>query len=98
VRVDFVVFSVARFVLGVQDVRPQGPALKLRGGGCNATGANCEDWVLDGPASGEKGSKGRSWLDCIRGKGAWQADAVDATPPLALSDQILARHYPRILV
>ena len=31
------------------------------------TGA-CEDWVLDGPASGGKGSKGRNQLDCIRGK------------------------------
>ena len=29
----------------------------------------CEDRVLDGPASWEKGSKGRNWLDCIRGKG-----------------------------
>ena len=25
---------------------------------------------MDGPASGEKGSKGRNWLECIRGKGA----------------------------
>ena len=25
--------------------------------------------VLDGPASVKKGSKGRIWLDCIRGKG-----------------------------
>ena len=32
-----------------------------------ATG--CEDRILDGPVSGEKGSKGRSLLDCIRGKG-----------------------------
>ena len=24
--------------------------------------------VKDGPASGEKGSKGRNYLDCIRGK------------------------------
>ena len=30
---------------------------------------DCEDRVLDGPASGEKGSKGRNELDCIRGKG-----------------------------
>ena len=29
----------------------------------------CEDRVLGGPASGEKGSKGRNELDCIRGKG-----------------------------
>jgi len=29
----------------------------------------CEDRVLDGPALGEKGSKGRNQLDCIRGKG-----------------------------
>ena len=28
----------------------------------------CDDRVLDGPASGEKGSKSRSWLDCIWGK------------------------------
>ena len=28
---------------------------------------NREDRVLDGPASGEKGSKGRNELDCIRG-------------------------------
>jgi hypothetical protein len=28
----------------------------------------CEDRVRDGPASGEKGSKGRNYLDCIRGK------------------------------
>ena len=28
-----------------------------------------EDRVLDGPASGGKGSKGRNELDCIRGKG-----------------------------
>jgi hypothetical protein len=28
----------------------------------------CEDRVLDGPASGGKGSKGIIWLDCIRGK------------------------------
>ena len=28
----------------------------------------CEDRVLEGPASGGKGSKGRNWLDCIRGK------------------------------
>ena len=28
----------------------------------------CEDRVLDGPASGGKGSKGGNWLDCIRGK------------------------------
>ena len=30
----------------------------------------CEDRVLEGPASGGKGSKGRNWLDCIRGKSA----------------------------
>ena len=30
----------------------------------------CENRVLDGLASGEKGSKGRNKLDCIRGKGA----------------------------
>ena len=29
----------------------------------------CEDRVLDGPASGDKGSKGMNQLDCIRGKG-----------------------------
>jgi len=28
-----------------------------------------EHWVLDGAALGEKGSKGRNELDCIRGKG-----------------------------
>jgi len=32
-------------------------------------GRLCEDRVLDGPASGGKGSKGRNELDCIRGKG-----------------------------
>ena len=31
--------------------------------------AHGEDRVLDGPASEEKGSKGRNWLDCIWGKG-----------------------------
>ena len=30
------------------------------------TRSACEDRVLDGPASGEKGSNGRSKLDCIR--------------------------------
>ena len=30
---------------------------------------HCEGRVLDGPASGGKGSKGRNELDCIRGKG-----------------------------
>ena len=29
---------------------------------------HCEDRVRDGPASGEKGSKVRNWLDCIQGK------------------------------
>ena len=29
----------------------------------------CEDRVLDGPASGGKGFKGRNWLDCMWGKG-----------------------------
>ena len=32
----------------------------------------CEDRVRDGPASGEKGSKGRNYLDCIRGNGLRQ--------------------------
>ena len=27
----------------------------------------CEDWILDGPASGGKGSKGRNYLDCYSG-------------------------------
>ena len=31
-------------------------------------GSECEDRVQDGPASGGKGSKGRNYLDCIRGK------------------------------
>jgi len=31
--------------------------------------AMCEDRVRDGPASGEKGSKGRKYLDCIRDNG-----------------------------
>jgi len=35
------------------------------GVGCAA----CADRVLDGPASGKKGSNGRNELDCIRGKG-----------------------------
>ena len=26
------------------------------------------DRVLDGPTSDEKGSKGRNWLDCLRGR------------------------------
>ena len=30
---------------------------------------HCEDRVRDGPASGKKGSKGRNYLDCIRGNG-----------------------------
>ena len=38
------------------------PTLQQIGGGC-------EDRVLDGPASGVKGSKGGNLLDCIRGKG-----------------------------
>ena len=29
----------------------------------------CEDQVLEGPASGGKGSKFRNQFDCIRGKG-----------------------------
>ena len=29
----------------------------------------CEDRELDGPALGEKGSKGENWLDCMRGNG-----------------------------
>ena len=29
---------------------------------------HCQHRVLDGPALGGKGSKGRNWLDCIRGK------------------------------
>ena len=29
----------------------------------------CEDWVLDGPASGGKGTHGRIKLDSIRGEG-----------------------------
>ena len=32
-------------------------------------GQSCEDRVRDGPASGGKGSKGRNYLDCIRGNG-----------------------------
>ena len=43
----------------------------------------CEDRVLDRPASGNKGSKGRNELDCIRGKGGGLSGAyrvlVDAT-------------------
>ena len=31
--------------------------------------AICKDQVLDGPASGGKGSNGRNKLDCMRGKG-----------------------------
>ena len=30
---------------------------------------NCDDRVLDKPASGGEGSEGRTYLDCIRGKG-----------------------------
>ena len=36
---------------------------------CRGIRVSCKDRVLDGPASGEEGSKGRNWLDCIRGKG-----------------------------
>jgi hypothetical protein len=32
-------------------------------------GVSCDDRDLDGPASGDKGSKGRNELNCIRGKG-----------------------------
>ena len=35
--------------------------------------AFCEDRVLDGPASGKKGSKGKNQLDCIRDKGSGMA-------------------------
>ena len=34
-----------------------------------------EDRVMDGPTSEGKGSKGSSWLDCIRGKGIMPPDA-----------------------
>jgi hypothetical protein len=42
-------------------------------------GRGCEDWVLDGLASGGKDSKGGNWLDCIRGEGVkalWRAGAA----------------------
>ena len=35
-------------------------------GTSKTTPTSCEDRVLDGPASGGKGSKGRNELDCIR--------------------------------
>ena len=34
-----------------------------------ASACSCEDRVLDGPASGVKGSKGTNSLNCIRGEG-----------------------------
>ena len=39
----------------------------------------CEDRVLEGPASGKKGSKGRNDLGCIRGKGRPVQDPVLTT-------------------
>ena len=45
-------------------------------GECIAAKENCEDWVRDGPASGEKGSKGRNYLDCIRGNGLHLSEEI----------------------
>jgi len=42
------------------------PAMMRRGSACLGQGA-FEDRVRDGPTSGRKGSKGRNYLDCIRG-------------------------------
>ena len=44
-----------------------------RAGGCVMTGS----WT--GPPRGEKGSKGRNELDCIRGKG-WDAHLLPHPP------------------
>jgi hypothetical protein len=48
----------------------------------------CEDRVLDGPASGEKGSNGSNWLDCIRDKGVPQTTTVAAMWPLCEESMI----------
>ena len=44
-------------------------ALGIGGDHVGLIKSNKEDRVLDGLASGGKGSKGRHQLDCIRGKG-----------------------------
>ena len=42
--------------------------------GSEAAEGECEDRVLDGPASGGKDSKGRNKLGCIRGKRTEEVD------------------------
>jgi len=55
---------------GAKERGPElGPFLTKSGRMIPSLRPRCEDRVLDGPASEEKGSKGRKWLDCIRGKG-----------------------------
>ena len=56
-------FKVRFFVCEVWGVEGSGIPLKWTEGGRGG----CEDRVLNGPTLGEKGSKSRSWLDCIRG-------------------------------
>ena len=56
--------SIASLAVPVQ---PRWRKRPISGGGL-ASG-ECEDQVLDGPASAGKGSHGRHLLDCIRGKG-----------------------------
>ena len=56
---------------------------------------HCEDRVLDGPASGRRGNKGRKSLDCIRGKGVSttiQNGASSACPPTALESTRHIQH------
>ena len=60
------------------------PSVRLRA----VTGV-CEDRVRDGPASGGKGSKGRNYLDCIRGNGLHLPEEILSLNCITVPDPVL---------